>query len=167
VDLDSPKLWARVFAFLLGLKSAGVLSVHVLMLRLPFLFSDQQDTIADRARFAAHTYERMFADVLQLSPREVWIQVAVSVTFAVAGLLAAWLAWRLHPWGRRAILLVVGGQAIAYVVFWAAAGFGGSLTDHDWGEILWYGATISTFLSPAVARLYERTIGQPSAGHGR
>jgi hypothetical protein len=160
VNLRSPKLWARVFAFLLALESIGILGANLLMLRVPFVLSDERDTLADRTRFAVEAYMSMFADVFQISPREVWVRVAVSVAFAIAGLIATWLAWRLHAWGRRAILLVVSGRAIVYVVFWAVAGFAWSLI--DWDEIVWYVATLATFLSPPVARLYKRAPGRPS-----
>ena len=154
VDLRSPKLWARVFALLLALESAAVLGANMLMLRVPFILSDERHTIVNRTRFAFEAYVSMSANVFQISPLEVRIRVAISVAFAIAGLIAAWLAWRLHVWGRRAVLLVVGGRAMAYVGFWAVAGFAWSLT--DWDEILWYIAILATFLSAPVARLYER-----------
>jgi hypothetical protein len=160
VNLRSPKLWARVFAILLALESVGILSANLLMLRVPFLLSDERDTLANRSSFAVEAYVRMFADVFQISPHEVWVRVALSVAFAIAGLIAAWLAWRLHAWGRRAVLLIVGVRAITYVVFWAAAGFAWGRI--DWDEIVWYVAAIGTFLSPPVARLYKRAPGRPS-----
>lgn len=149
-----------MIAFLLALESLGALIGNLMLLSVPFLLSDERSTLAERARFAVDAYATTFAEMLRTSPGNVWAEVAVSAVFAITGLIAAWLAWRLHPWGRRAILLVVGLRAIAHAVSLALAGFPGNSI--DWENIVWYTAAVSVFLTPAVARLYTRAPEEPS-----